>query len=357
MHYDCKIGRTRIDLIGFKDNHFSGFEVEDNFGPFANGHVWNQIKEAKSSGLLDDLFVVIPYGIYCRVRDSYSQTLEDCGVGLMYLKGGEFHEVQKPRKLERTSVPNFSRTEEDFIPSLVEYFEQKGFTFFDRNGILPAPPREFWGVNYVQQPVRKIIDLTFVTKNRTIHDAVDSEEVEHIGVEIKVKASNWKRVEQQLREYRCSASLSRLFLALPSEIYHQFLPKIKESKLEFGVLAMGTGGIEEVKESPRFGMKFDSIGKCERLYGDFFYPQSIYLVGYSDSIHVEDREEFKRMLLLPTHERATPLVVENVEIKLEEGLRLKGVIHSDRRVDALKFWESELKLWPGLNRFSKILST
>jgi hypothetical protein len=103
--------------------------------------------------------------------------------------------------------------------------------------------------------------MLLAKKKKTIHDAVDSKEVEHICVEIKIKMQNWDKVEEQLIRYRCSGCLSRLYLALPQDLYIKFKDKILNSTAEFGVIVLKEEEVRIEKESPKFTVKFDSI-KC-----------------------------------------------------------------------------------------------
>jgi hypothetical protein len=134
-------------------------------------------------------------------------------------------------------------------------------------------------------------------KSKTIHDAVDSEEVEHIGVEIKIKEQNWEKIEDQLIRYRCGGCLSRLYLALPQDLYIKFKEKIMNSITEFGIIVCKEEEIKIEKESPKFTVKFDSIGCYNKIsqkdYHRYFHPSSIWMVGHSDRLKQVGEYVFK----------------------------------------------------------------
>jgi hypothetical protein len=159
-------------------------------------------------------------------------------------------------------------------------------------------------------------------KGKTIHDAVDSKEVEHIGVEIKVNEQNWEEIEEQLIRYRCSGCLSRLYLALPQHLYIKFKDKIMNSTAEFGVIVLKEEEIKIERESPKFTVKFDSIGCYNKIsqrdYHRYFHPSSIWIVGHSDKLKQAGEYAFKRMLLLPLG-KSSYRGAENVIVKVSPG--------------------------------------
>jgi hypothetical protein len=244
VHFDVQLKGTNIDVVAVKDNFF-GFEVEDNFNAFSSGHAWQQLKNAKDSQMLDYFSFVIPHEISEHVLSSYGHILDEYGAGLLCLKE-EFHSLKQPKKWERIFTPSFSLTETDLSIRLIEFFESKGFELVDKNCTLPQPLGE---IKKKGQPRIQWIDLCFLPKGKTIHDAVDSKEVEHIGVEIKIKMQNWDKVEEQLIRYRCSGCLSRLYLALPQDLYIKFKDKIMNSTAEFGVIVLKEEEIKIEKES------------------------------------------------------------------------------------------------------------
>jgi hypothetical protein len=315
-HFDVQLDGTKIDVVAIKDNFF-GFEVEDSFNSFSSGHAWQQLKSAKENKMLDYFNFVIPYEISDHVLSSYGHILDENEAGLLCLKE-EFYSLKEPKKWERIFTPSFSLTETDLSIRLIEFFESKGFELVDKECTLPQPLRE---IKTKGQPQIQKIDLCFLPKGKTIHDAVDSKEVEHIGVEIKIKGQKWEKIEDQLVRYRCSGCLSRLYLALPQDLYIKFKEKIINSIAEFGIIVLK----EEIrieKESPKFTVKFGSIGCYNKIsqrdYHRYFHPSSIWIVGHSDRLKQVGEYAFKRMLLLPLG-KSSYRGAENVIVKVSHG--------------------------------------
>jgi hypothetical protein len=153
-------------------------------------------------------------------------------------------------------------------------------------------------------------------KGKTIHDAVDSKEIEHIGVEIKVNEQNWEEIEEQLIRYRCSGCLSSLYLALPQDLYIKFKDRVMNSTAEFGVIVFKEEEVRIEKVSPKFTVKFDSIG-CYN-YNKIYHPSSIWIVGHSDKLEQVGEYVFKRMLLLPLGKLSFG-GAENVKVNVSPG--------------------------------------
>jgi hypothetical protein len=317
VHFDVQLKGTNIDVTAVKDNFF-GFEVEDNFNAFSSGHAWQQLKNAKDSQMLDYFSFVVPHEISDHVLSSYGHILDEYGAGLLCLNE-EFHSLKQPKKWERIFTPSFSLTETDLSIRLIEFFESKGFELVDKDCTLPQPLGE---IKKKGQPRIQWIDLCFLPKGKTIHDAVDGKEVEHIGVEIKVNEQNWEEIEEQLIRYRCSGCLSRLYLALPQHLYIKFKDKIMNSTAEFGVIVLKEEEIKIERESPKFTVKFDSIGCYNKIsqrdYHRYFHPSSIWIVGHSDKLKQAGEYAFKRMLLLPLG-KSSYRGAENVIVKVSPG--------------------------------------
>ena len=326
-HFDAQLDGTKIDVVAIKDNFF-GFEVEDSFNSFSSGHAWQQLKSAKESKMLDYFSFVVPYEISERVLRSYGHILDENEAGLLCLKE-EFYSLKEPKKWERIFTPSFSLTETDLSIRLIEFFETKGFELVDKECTLPQPLRE---IKTKGQPQIQKIDLCFLPKGKTIHDAVDSEEVEHIGVEIKIKEQNWEKIEDQLVRYRCSGCLSRLYLALPQDLYIKFKEKIMNSiaKFGFGIIVCKEEEIRIEKESQKFTVKFDSIGCYNKIsqrdYHRYFHPSSIWIVGHSDRLKQVGEYVFKRMLLLPLG-KSSYRGAENVIVKVSPGPVYEWDVH------------------------------
>jgi hypothetical protein len=255
---------------------------------------------------------VVPHEISDHVLSSYGYVLDENGAGLLCLNE-EFHSLKEPKKWERIFAPSFSLTETDLSIRLIEFFESKGFELVDKNCTLPQPLGE---IKKKGQPRIQWIDLCFLPKGKTIHDAVDSKEVEHIGVEIKVNEQSWEEIEEQLIRYRCSGCLSRLYLALPQDLYIKFKNRIMNSTAEFGVIVLKEEEVRIEKESPKFTVKFDSIG-CYS-YNKIYHPSSIWIVGHSDRLEQVGEYVFKRMLLLPLGKLSYG-GAENVKVKVSPG--------------------------------------
>jgi len=311
VHFDVQLNRTKIDVVAVKDNFF-GFEVEDNFNAFSSGHAWKQLESAKDSQMLDYFSFVVPHKISAHVLSSYGHILDEKGAGLLCLNE-EFYSLKEPKKWERSFTPSFSLTETDLSIRLIEFFEFKGFELVDKNCTLPQPLGE---IKKGQPQIQKI-DLCFLPKGKTIYDAVDSKEVEHIGVEIKVNEQSWEEIEEQLIRYRCSGCLSSLYLALPQNLYIKFKDKMVNSTAEFGVIVLKEEEIKIEKESPKFIVKFDSIGSYIKI-SNYIYPSSIWIVGHSDRLEQIGDYVFKRMLLLPLG-KGNCGCVENVKVKVKPG--------------------------------------
>jgi|GEM_PF-890497 len=311
VHFDVSLNGTKIDVVAVKDN-ILGFEVEDDFNRFSSGHAWQQLKSAKDSQMLDYFSFVVPHEISDHVLSSYGHILDEYGAGLLCLNE-EFHSLKQPKKWERIFTPSFSLTETDLSIRLIEFFESKGFELVDKDCTLPQPLGE---IKKKGQPRIQWIDLCFLPKGKTIHDAVDSKEVEHIGVEIKVNEQNWDKVEEQLIRYRCRGCLSRLYLALPQDLYMKFKDRIMNSTAEFGVIVLKEEEIIIEKESPKFTVKFDSIG-CYS-YNKINHPSSIWIVGHSDKFEKVGEYVFKRMILLPLGKLSYG-GAENVKVKVSPG--------------------------------------
>jgi hypothetical protein len=317
VHFDVQLKRTNIDVVAVKDNFF-GFEVEDDFNRFSSGHALQQLKNAKDSQMLDYFSFVVPHEISDHVLSSYGHILDEYGAGLLCLNE-EFHSLKQPKKWERIFTPSFSLTETDLSIRLIEFFESKGFELVDKDCTLPQPLIE---IKKGQPQIQKI-DLCFLPKGKTIHDAVDSKEVEHIGVEIKVNEQNWEEIEEQLIRYRCSGCLSRLYLALPQDLYMKFKDKILNSTAEFGVIVLKEEEIKIESESPKFTVKFDSIGSYIKI-SNYIYPSSIWIVGHSDRLEQIGDYVFKRMLLLPLG-KGSCSCVENVKVKVKPGPKYEWI--------------------------------
>jgi hypothetical protein len=318
VHFDVQLKGTNIDVVAVKDNFF-GFEVEDDFNRFSSGHAWQQLKNAKDSQMLDYFSFVVPYEISDHVLSSYGHILDEYGAGLLCLNE-EFHSLKQPKKWERIFTPSFSLTETDLSIRLIEFFESKGFELVDKDCTLPQPLGE---IKKKGQPRIQWIDLCFLPKGKTIHDAVDSKEVVHIGVEIKINEQNWEEIEEQLIRYRCSGCLSRLYLALPQDLYMKFKDKILNSTAEFGVIVLKEEEVRIEKESPKFIVKFDSIGSYIKI-SNYIYPSSIWIVGHSDRLEQIGDYVFKRMLLLPLRKGSCGCV-ENVKVKVKPGPKYEWI--------------------------------
>jgi hypothetical protein len=252
------------------------------------------------------------------VLNSYNHILDEYGAGLLCLNE-EFHSLKEPKKWKRIFTPSFSLTETDLSIRLIEFFEFKGFELVDKDCTLPQPLIEI----KKGQPQIQWIDLCFLPKGKTIHDAVDSKEVEHIGVEIKVNEQNWEEIEEQLIRYRCSGCLSRLYLALPQDLYMKFKDRIMNSTAEFGIIVLKEEEIKIERESPKFIVKFDSIGSYIKI-SNYIYPSSIWIVGHSDRLEQIGDYVFKRMLLLPLRKGSCGCV-ENVKVKVKPGPKYEWV--------------------------------
>jgi len=319
VHFDVRLKRTNIDVVAIKDDVF-GLEVEYDFNRFSSGHAWQQLKSAKESKMLDYFSFVVPYEISEHALRSYGHILDENEAGLLCLNE-EFHSLKQPKKWERIFIPSFSLTKTDLSIRLIEFFESKGFELVDKECTLPQPLRE---IKTKGQPQIQKIDLCFLPKGKTIHDAVDSKEVEHIGVEIKIKGQKWEKIEDQLVRYRCSRCLSRLYLALPQNLYIKFKEKIMNSiaKFGFGIIVCKEEEIRIEKEPPKFTVKFDSIGCYNKIsqrdYHRYFHPSSIWIVGHSDRLKQVGEYAFKRMLLLPLG-KSSYRGAENVIVKVSPG--------------------------------------
>jgi hypothetical protein len=317
VHFDVSLNGTKIDIVAVKDNFF-GFEVEDNFNAFGSGHAWQQLKNAKDSQMLDYFSFVVLHEISDHMLSSYGHILDEYGAGLLCLNE-EFHSLKQPKKWERIFTPSFSLTETDLSIRLIEFFESKGFELVDKECTLPQPLIE---IKKGQPQIQKI-DLCFLPKGKTIYDAVDSKEVEHIGVEIKVNEQSWEEIEEQLIRYQCSGCLSRLYLALPQDLYMKFKDKILNSTAEFGIIVLKEEEIKIEREPPKFIVKFDSIGSYIKI-SNYIYPSSIWIVGHSDRLEQIGDYVFKRMLLLPLGKGSCGCV-ENVKVKVKHGPKYEWV--------------------------------
>jgi hypothetical protein len=93
------------------------------------------------------------------------------------------------------------------------------------------------------------------------------------------------------------------------------------STAEFGVIVLKEEEIKIERESPKFTVKFDSIG-CYS-YNKINHPSSIWIIGHSDRLEQIGEYVFKRMLLLPLG-KSSYRGAENVIVKVSLGPTYDG---------------------------------
>lgn len=272
VNYEAQLEDVgRIDIFATKGNKRLALEVT-NFQKLSE-NAFRQLEKYLSSKYIDGLVVCFPEEESDKIFSSYGQILNNMPVGIITVnQDGKVTILKNPRKFfvkeKEIELVTFS-LQESMREILIKYYSQT-YSVKTEGVLIKSEVKDLSGSFRLTyggkiRPVKAFlnnIDIVLFPKDKDATYVLQNQgNTDLIGIEIKGK---WENIKwDQLKNYRDSGCLTRLYLALPSSIPLQNLEEIETKCQREGIglllVNLETEKIKELLPPKKIEMEFDGF--------------------------------------------------------------------------------------------------